>query len=92
MKASLSASGLWPIPEAVDVQGSVAVAFSKAVALVSHNHTGCEFGEFWCRKIQDALESHLGQVETISSEYTEPSGHISTEILGNKLQKKVVDF
>lgn len=62
VKHSLGASGMWPLPEASDVQDSVAEVYSKLAAVISHNHNGCHFGTYWSRRVQRALDSELGLV------------------------------
>ncbi|PMB73602.1 hypothetical protein BM221_001025 [Beauveria bassiana] len=47
---------------------AVARVYSKLVAIVSHNHMGCEFGQFWCQRIQDAMNAQLDQISSITKE------------------------
>ncbi len=65
VKYSLGESGLWPLPGATGVQESVAEVYTKLAAVISHNHNGCEFGAFWCGRLQRALDSELGQAKTL---------------------------
>ncbi|KAM3468905.1 hypothetical protein MY5147_007493 [Beauveria neobassiana] len=68
MESSLGAAGLWPSPEANFIKESLGEVYSKLVAIVSHNHMGCEFGQFWCQRIQDAMNAQLDQISSITKE------------------------
>ncbi|KAM3433919.1 hypothetical protein NHJ13734_006220 [Beauveria thailandica] len=68
MESSLGAAGLWPSPEVAGIKESLGEVYSKLVAVVSHNHMGCEFGQFWCRRIQDAMNAQLDQVGGITKD------------------------
>ncbi len=65
LTSSLYTVGLWPLPEVLDVQESEAEVYSKLVAVSSHDHMGCEFGLFWCKQMQNALNAQLGGIETL---------------------------
>ncbi|TQV93293.1 hypothetical protein V2A60_010277 [Cordyceps javanica] len=65
MESSLDSASLWPLPETTEVQESVTEVYSKLAAVTIHNHMGCEFGHFWCRRMQDALNSQLDQIKTL---------------------------
>ncbi|KAM3506620.1 hypothetical protein MY11210_007468 [Beauveria gryllotalpidicola] len=68
VESSLRAAGLWPSPEVASIQESLAEVYSKLVAVVSHNHMGCEFGQFWCRRIQDAMKAQVDQISGITKD------------------------
>ncbi|OAA75282.1 hypothetical protein LEL_07270 [Akanthomyces lecanii RCEF 1005] len=77
LRSSLITAGLWPLPAAVEVQESVTEVYSKLAAVVSHDHMGCEFGLFWYKKIQDALDLQLGQIEMLRIDSSGRSPEVS---------------
>ncbi|KAF1738461.1 hypothetical protein CRV24_000387 [Beauveria bassiana] len=68
MESSLGAAGLWPSPELSSIKESLGEVYSKLVAIVSHYHMGCEFGQFWCQRLQDAMNAQLDQINSIAKE------------------------
>ncbi|OAA43870.1 hypothetical protein BBO_04226 [Beauveria brongniartii RCEF 3172] len=68
MESSLGAAGLWPSPEVAGIKESLGEVYSKLVAVVSHNHMGCEFGQFWCRRIQNAMNAQMDQISGITKD------------------------
>lgn len=58
VESSLNRVGLWPLPEDIDVKDSVVEVYSKLIGVVSHNHPGCEFGEFWTGRIRNVFNEN----------------------------------
>ncbi|KAK2595510.1 hypothetical protein QQS21_006785 [Conoideocrella luteorostrata] len=57
IQSTLKNHGLWPLPQAAEVEES-AVAFHFRIAgVMNHNHGGCEFSEYWTKKILHVLNS-----------------------------------